>query len=153
MQATWSFVAMEYYALVLNRTYVVSVSDREIRGKVCRGVTAAEGGIGIARLITHRLAVQGDLNAASSYIDEERLSRPASGDFSTFLSDVTSIAYDHRKKWGMGPYPHDGRVVISTPSQMRELIILGSQSGRTIADRLAESVGRANPSFKSSDLS
>jgi len=144
---------MEYYSLVLNRTYVVSVSNREIRGKVCRGVTSAEGGIGIARLITRQLAVQGDLNAARSYVDEETLSRPASGDFSTSLCDVTSIAYNHRKKWGMGPYPHDGRVVISTPSQMPELIILGSQSGRTIADRLIESVGRANPSFKSSDLS
>lgn len=149
MQDTWSFVAMEYHALVLNRTYVVSVNDREINGKVCRGLTAVEAGTGIVRLLTHPLSVQGDLNAPSSYVDEERLSRPAAGDFATCFSDVTAISYNHRKKWGMGYYPHDGRVLISTPTRARELIILGRQSGRSIADRLAESVGRANLSFKS----
>lgn len=139
---------MEYYALVLNRTYLVSVTDREIRGKVCRGLTSVEGGIGIARAINASLSVHGDLNKASSYVDERKLERPCSGDFSIRLSDVTSISYNHRKKWGMGYYPHDGRVVISTSSRERELIILGRQSGRAIADRLVENVGWASRPFE-----
>jgi len=136
MQNIWSFVAMEYYALVLNRTYVVSVSDREIRGKVCRGLTSVEGGIGFARAINQAMSVQGDLNDGNSYVDKGKLGRPSRADFSIRLSEVRSVSYNHRKKWGMGYYPHDGRVLIATPARTRELIILGRQSGQAIADRL-----------------
>ncbi|HJY06951.1 MAG TPA: hypothetical protein VJ323_11600 [Bryobacteraceae bacterium] len=64
------------------------------------------------------------------------------------LSEITSVAYNPRKKWGMGYYPHDGRVIVQTLKRQREFIILGNQSGQQIAQRLREYVARANSSFK-----
>ena len=37
------------------------------------------------------------------------------------------------KKWGMGYYPHDGKVYVKTKNgKKKEFIILGSQSGKEI---------------------
>ena len=37
----WSFVALEYYALVLNRTFKVFVTDQLLCGAIARGWLAA----------------------------------------------------------------------------------------------------------------
>ena len=144
MQHNWSFVAMEYYALILNRTYLVRVGDGQIAGSVCRGLTAVEGGGDrLTREITARLAVQGELNDPASYVDAATLSKSHRANFAITLSDVQSVAYDPRKKWGMGYYPHDGRVTVATTRVRREFIILGGQSGREIARRLNSAVAAA----------
>ncbi|PPU68739.1 hypothetical protein XpiCFBP4643_09625 [Xanthomonas pisi] len=143
---------MEYYAVILNRTFLVSVDESHIHGTVCRGLTSVESGVGAARLITRQLSVQGDLNDPNSYLEDRQLNRQNSANFTLNLSEVTAVTYNPRKKWGMGYYPHDGRVFIQTPVRRRELIILGNQSGQEIADRLIRSVGRANNSFKPKPL-
>jgi hypothetical protein len=128
---------MEYYALILNRTYLVRVGDGHISGSVCRGLTAVEGGGDrLTREITARLAVHGELNDPASYVDTETLSKRHRANFAIALSEVRSVTYDPTKKWGMGYYPHDGRVTVTTSKQKREFIILGGQSGRDIARRL-----------------
>jgi len=137
---------MEYYALILNRTYLVLVDGSCINGMVCRGLTSIESGIGIASTLTERLAVHGDLNDPRSYVVGRQLISHNSANFAIPLSEVTSIAYNPGKKWGMGYYPHDGRVFIQTRLRRRELIILGDQSGQGIADRLAVSAERARQS-------
>jgi hypothetical protein len=135
---------MEYYALILNRTYLVRVGDGQIAGSVCRGLTAVEGGGDrLTREITARLAVQGELNDPASYVDAATLSKSHRANFAITLSDVQSVAYDPRKKWGMGYYPHDGRVTVATTRVRREFIILGGQSGREIARRLNSAVAAA----------
>lgn len=139
---------MEYYALILNRTYLVSVDGNHINGIVCRGLTSIESGIGITRVLTGHLAVHGDLNDPKSYVVEHQLISHNRANFTTPLSEVTSIAYNPGKKWGMGYYPHDGRVFIQTRLRKRELIILGDQSGQGIADRLVASVDRVHQSRK-----
>jgi hypothetical protein len=144
MQQNWSFVAMEYYALILNRTYLVHVGDGQIVGSVCRGLTAVEGGGDrLTREITARLAVQGELNDPASYVDAATLSKSHRANFAIKLSEVRSVTYDPRRKWGMGYYPHDGRVTVATSGQKREFIILGGQSGREIARRLNSAVEAA----------
>ena len=144
MSQTWSFVAMEYYALILNRTYLVRVGDGKITGSVCRGLTAVEGGGDrLTREITAKLAVHGNLSDPASYVDDETLSKNHRANFAISLSQLQSVTYDPRKKWGMGYYPHDGRVTIVTPDQKREFIILGTQSGRAIATRLNSAVKAA----------
>jgi hypothetical protein len=51
------------------------------------------------------------------------------------LSDIKSAIYNPSKKFGMGYYPHDGRVIIETfDNKKREFIILGNQSGESIAN-------------------
>ena len=148
MEEKWSFVAMQYYGLILNRTYLVSVDADNIHGQVCRGLTSIESGTGLARSLTKSLAVQGDLSDPLSYISDRQLSRESKANFMFNLSEITSVAYNPRKKWGMGYYPHDGRVIVQTLKRQREFIILGNQSGQQIAQRLREYVARANSSFK-----
>ena len=152
MHGTWTFVAMEYYALILNRTYLVSVNDVGLSAAVCRGLTAVEAGSGLTRYITGHLAVHGDLNDPNSYVSSQLVTRPSRANFTLSHSNITSVVYNPGKKWGMGPYPHDGRVIVGTPTQRREFIILGDQSGKEIADRLSATVGRANNSFKPTPL-
>jgi hypothetical protein len=135
---------MEYYALILNRTYLVRVGDGKILGSVCRGLTAVEGGGDrLTREITARLAVQGELNDPASYVSAATLAKSHRANFAIALSEVRSVTYDPQKKWGMGYYPHDGRVTVTTPWQRREFIILGGQSGREIARRLNSAVEAA----------
>lgn len=53
------------------------------------------------------------------------------------ISDIKSATYNPSKKFGMGYYPHDGRVTIRTiQNKKREFIILGNQSGQHIANLL-----------------
>ena len=144
MSEHWSFVAMEYYALVLNRTYLVCVGDGEITGSVCRGLTSVEGGGDrLSRALAAKLAVHGDLADPASYINGATLSKDHRANFAIAFSEVNSVTYDPRKKWGMGYYPHDGRVHVTTRDWRREFIILGAQSGRDIAARLNAAIGAA----------
>ncbi len=140
---------MEYYALILNRTYLVLVDANKIHGIVCRGLTSVESGIGITRALTEHLAVHGDLNDPGSYVVGRQLISHNSTNFTLPFSEVASITYNPGKKWGMGYYPHDGRVFIQTRLRRRELIILGNQSGQRIADLLTASIERARQSPES----
>jgi len=48
---------------------------------------------------------------------------------------ITDVKYDSSKKWGMGYYPHDGKVYVnSSTSGRREFIIMGNQSGKRISE-------------------
>lgn len=135
---------MEYFALILNRTYLVSVEDGQLIGSVCRGLTAvAGGGDSFTRAITAKLVVYGDLSDPASYVSAATLSKGHSANFAIALSAVRSVTYDPEKKWGMGCYPHDGRVIVATLERNREFIILGDQSGREIAHRLSAAVKAA----------
>jgi hypothetical protein len=153
--STWSFVAMEYYALILNRTFLVTVTDDELTAVVCRGLTSSSGNDPLARLLSTPIAVRGDLNDSRSYVDEHRLRRSNGANFSLKLTDVRNVRYDKRKKWGMGEYPHDGKVYVDNGDGEREFIILGNQSGEAIAARLGLAVlhargpaRQANPSIR-----
>jgi hypothetical protein len=152
MQGTWTFVAMEYYALILNRTYLVSVDDVGLSAAVCRGLTAVKAGAGLTRRITGHLAVHGDLNDPDSYVSQQLVTRHSKANFAINHPNITSVIYNPGKKWGMGSYPHDGRVIVNTETQRREFIIIGNQSGKEIADRLSATVGGANNSFKPKPL-
>jgi hypothetical protein len=48
----------------------------------------------------------------------------------------------------MGPHPHDGRITITTPARKHELIILGSQCGLEIFERLSAFAARSDQSFE-----
>jgi len=147
--AHWSFIAMEYYALILNRTYVINIKDDALCGVVCRGLTSIEGGGDtLTRSATGKLAVNGDINDPNSYVDITAINKPHRANFCIPLSDIRQVEYTPQKKWGMGYYPHDGRVFVVTPDSKREFIILGNQSGKEIATRLNAGVAVANKSFK-----
>ena len=145
----FSFVAMEYWGLILNRTYTVFVTHDFICGAKVRGVLAA------ADSRSGTVPIQGDLHDPESYVKPEWLARYQGIDVTSkeFLAidkanfqirrdDIAHVAYHPKKKWGMGPFPHTGRMVLHLRSgKKRELIPLGDQDGYLIRGKLISQSG------------
>ena len=143
------FVAMEYYSLILNRTFLILLTDKELIGIKVHGPIGVESSDAIVNLLP--LAIDGDLQNPYSYISTRYVDRIKDTDLNSndFLkvndsnfrinkSDIIDTEYDKKKKWGMGYYPHDGKVYVKTRDyKRREFIILGSQSGQEIKNRLS----------------
>ncbi len=142
------FVAMEYYRFILNRTYVVLITKNEIVGIQGNGLIAVQGGKDLAtQYFTSKLAIDGNLYnpfvyLKSSYlkkvddieITSEALITTNPTNFIIPRYELDKATYNPDKKFGMGPYPYDGRVTIFLKSgRKREFIILGNQSGNDIA--------------------
>ena len=143
------FIAMEFYALVLNRTFLIVLHQGNMTGLKVNGQISAEGGGDpITMAITNSMSVKGDLGNPNNYIKSKYLKKLAghdilgtdvlkvsSGNFRIPLSHIIETRHNPKKKWGMGPYPHDGRVFVTTRDlKKREFIILGNQSGQKIAE-------------------
>ena len=142
------FIAMQYFGLILNRTYLVLMTkDRLIGIKVNGLVSVESGGNIIAKQLANTMTVKGDLQNPYSYIktkyfervqdlelaDENILAQDKSN-FIIHRADITNAYYDPKKKWGMGYYPHDGKVYVATnDGKKKEFIILGNQSGHKVA--------------------
>jgi hypothetical protein len=143
------FVAMEYYWLILNRTFLVLITDYELIGIKVHGPIGVESSDALMNLLP--LTIDGDLQNPYSYICAKYIDRIKDIDLKSkdFLranasnfrinkSDIIDTSYDQSKKWGMGYYPHDGKVYVKTrDDKKREFIILGSQSGQEIKSRLS----------------
>lgn len=151
------FVAMEYYGFILNRTYLLLLVSDCLVGIVANGIVAAEGGRGLVKWLSSRLAIRGDLADPKAYINAAFLGQMASidlqeGDLSEShranfrlpLNQVHAISFDPSPKWGMGYYPHDGKIRVVTRTLTREFIVLGNQSGRTVRDWLWTATTAAN---------
>ena len=74
------FVAMEYYALMLNRTFLIIKTADMLIGIQGNGMVSVEGGGDIlTRAITATMAVRGDLTNPYSYLKNEYLANPSCG--------------------------------------------------------------------------
>jgi hypothetical protein len=143
------FIAMEYYGLILNRTYLIILANNKLTGMVVNGLVSVETH-GKGAIITNQLAIKGDLTNPYAYIKksyfdkvknldlfEEELLKVNKSNFRININDISNAVYDSRKKWGMGTYPHDGKVYLETKTgKKREFIILGNQRGSDIANWL-----------------
>ena len=142
------FIAMEYYNLILNRTFIILLTTEYLIGLQGNGMVSVEGGEDMfTKQITRSLAIKGDLMNPYSYLKEKYIREIENenllGDsflklnknnFKISKKDIKKVFYEPKKKWGMGNYPHDGRIYIETISgKKKELIILGDQSGEKIA--------------------
>lgn len=149
------FVAMEYYWLMLNRTFLILLTDDALVSLKVNGAVSVEGGRdAITREITRAMSVKGDLTNPYSYIKSSYAAKyenaNVSGEsilsldksnFTIPYKDIVDVSFDKSKKWGMGPYPHDGKVFVTTKDgSKREFIILASQSGESIAQAISEAV-------------
>jgi len=144
------FIAMEYYYLILNRTFLVVIGDDDLIGIKIRGVVSCEvDSSPLTGSVTKYLAVTGDIDNPNSYINSDLLHIYEELDiqdahvmdldnanFKIKFDDILNIYHDKRKKWGMGYYPHDGKIYIETNDANKELIILGNQQGGEIVKRL-----------------
>lgn len=142
------FVAMEYYRLLLNRTFLVLLTNDLLLGIKTNGLVGVEGGENpISIKLSATISIKGDLQNPYSYIKSKYIDKVHDCDLfngsilaknkSNFViktADIKNAHYDSKKKWGMGYYPHDGKVYIETfGGKKREFIILGNQSGAKIA--------------------
>ena len=141
------FVAMQYYNLILNRTFLILILENHLIGFKVNGLIRVEGGgDSLTRSITKNMAIQNDLRNPYSYMKSkylrkienlnifgEEILKMEGSNFKINRKNIKSVIYDKRKKWGMGYYPHDGKVYVKTESgEKKEFIILGSQSGEEI---------------------
>ncbi len=149
---TREFTAMEYVGGIGNRILKVWVTDSLIFAAKVKGMTSETtfSQIDNTELVIPRYK-RDDPN---SYINEKRILSYHDIDFSkltpkVFLEidsknfvirkiDIKEAYHNPKKKWGMGRYPHNGRIVIvSIPSEFnrkktREFILVGNQDERPI---------------------
>ena len=143
------FIAMQYYGLILNKTLLVLLTKDLLIGIKVNGLVSVEsGGNIIAKELAGTMAIKGDLQNPYSYVKSKFIDRVNNYDLfdgsiltqnkSNFVikrSDIQNAFYDPKKKWGMGYYPHDGKVYVEThDGRKKEFIIMGNQSGEKIAN-------------------
>ena len=137
------FIAMEYYGLILNRTFLVLITKNELIGLKVNGIVSVKVNTGnpLTQEITKILAITNDLENPYSYAKSSFLNRlsekdiysqeilkDSSANFKISKTEIIEVTYDKKKKWGIGPYPHDGKVYVKTKKKKTELIIMGKQS-------------------------
>ena len=142
------FIAMQYYGLILNKTLLVLLTKDLLIGIKVNGLVSVESGRNIiAKELAGTMAIKWDLQNTYSYVKSKFIDRvndydlfdgsiltQNSSNFVINRSDIKSAFYDPKKKWGMGYYPHDGKVYVEThDGRKKEFIIMGNQSGEKIA--------------------
>lgn len=149
------FIAMEYYNLIFNRTFLVLIVENYLIGLQVRGIVSVDvrDKQSIEHLILEKMVVTGDLENPYSYISDkylleinalnilgEEILNVKKANFKIHLSEIESVTYNSKRKWGMGYYPHDGKVYVKTKNKKKEFIILGNQSGKEIENWIKKSV-------------
>ena len=132
------FAAMEYYALILNRTYKVFMTDQMLVGVAVRGLVSNPP-VATSSMSSQEFWVR--TGAADRYeridLTSADLLRMHSANFRVRWSDIAQIEYRAGRKWGMGHVPHSGRLVLQLRAgRQRELILLGNQNGDALKKRL-----------------
>jgi hypothetical protein len=135
----WSFIAMEYYLGILNRTFQVFVTPTMIAGAFVTSAMATPMGLHSYWFVP------------SNYANKKRLEKyehisPESDDFKRFSplfnfqyprTEIRRFWYDPTIKWGMGSVAHSGKLYMELSSgRKREFILLGLQQGKEILQYL-----------------
>ena len=126
------FVAMEYYTLILNRTYVVFVALDGLYGWKVRGPVTNWNPLYFQRYA----AILNDPKLMHNHDAIEKLANLRGG-FVVPRSEIASAEIIYKAKWGMGGIPHAGRIRIRFASgSSREFILLGSVSLERIREEI-----------------
>lgn len=137
------FAAMEYYFLILNRSFEIIITAEGIYGSLLGGVIYA-----------HQPSVARASKTGNGYdlFSEQQIDRARwfSIDDADFLtshpqnfhyqkSTIASLSYDASNKWGMGPVLHSGKLCINTlDGKKRQLIPLGTLAMPVVLSRLQQ---------------
>jgi hypothetical protein len=138
------FPAMEYYALILNRTYKVFIADGMLCGASVRGLVASPP-TPLPNMDEQAYWV----NTLSATLYEQldvtsnTFRKLSFTNFQIRASEIESVDYDPTKKWGMGNVPHSGKLNVRLRSgRRRELILLGRQDGNALKQKIMEAMRR-----------
>jgi hypothetical protein len=131
------FVAMEYFWLILNRTYVVFIAPEGLYGWKVRGpVTNAD-----RTFYEPYQEMLKDDEFMRDWQAIEKLSRLRGG-FVIERMAIVSVEYNERQKWGMGGIPHSGRINVKlSDGKTREFILLGFAIGDELVNRMVATLG------------
>lgn len=143
------FVAMEYYALILNRTYKVYVADRMIAGAKIRGLTASPPFPSDGDKLPERWLRSFQVPAYDAMdVTTPRFLQMNVTNFQIAWADIKSVEFDASTKWGMGNVPHSGKLYVHLRNgRSRELILLGEQDGEVIKEMLETEIRKLQSGF------
>lgn len=116
------FVAMEYYGLILNRTYVIFIAPDGLHGWKAEGSVDSSNPMFFAGF--EQMLQDHDL---MTNLDAVRNLGRLKGGFFIPGEQIASVEASYKPKWGMGNIPHSGRIRLRMASgKSREFILLGS---------------------------
>jgi len=119
---------MEYYLLILNRSYVICSYPEGLYGWKFSGPVSAR--VPLYFQPFEEIARDPDLVPGS---EEFKELMEQSGSFFIPRPEIISAEYVSTRKWGMGPVPHSGKVYVHLRSgKTREFILLGKQDGQSV---------------------
>ncbi|MBB5211412.1 hypothetical protein [Microbulbifer hydrolyticus] len=124
------FMTMEYYFLILNRTFEITVDENGVHGAIAGHLMSATNSKALTASATGNAY---DLVSASKISPSHTCSagshkylKLSFSNFSYSKDEIVKISYDRRSKWGMGPVPHTGKFYLTLSNgKQRELIVLG----------------------------
>jgi hypothetical protein len=137
-RGAWTFVAMQYYGGILNRTYLVFVTDELVCGAKVKGVIGAPAAPD-ARWKNPLFYVSPTLAGEYAAMDVTSAGflRRSRANFRIARGDIVDATFSEKPKWGMGSVPSSGRIFLRYKNgKTTELILLGTQDGNAIRDRL-----------------
>ena len=124
------FLAMQYYALILNRTFVVFTSPEGIYGWKVMGPVAAVAGV--SRCFEPFQKMLDDPAQMPSQEEVQKLSNDRGG-FFIARSSITGVEFNPKRKRGMGGIPDSGRLEVKHISGKNpEFILLGKVDGEAL---------------------
>ncbi|HEX8713227.1 MAG TPA: hypothetical protein VF730_15205 [Terracidiphilus sp.] len=141
------FVAVEYYWLVMNRTYLVFIAPEGLYGWLAQGPFAVSS----RSYFEPYRRMLADEEFMRDRIAIKKLSELRGG-FFLDRSEIASIASDARYEWGLAGIPHTGRIHLRLISgERREFIILGAAQPDRVRDKIVSEFGARETTFVESE--
>ena len=136
------FLAMEYYLLMWNRSFEVSVTSSSICGAFVRGVISATSGSVVSARRTNDVTMLANPKRLAQSREHEPGTQKYLAlhrfNFAIPRTQIAGVRFNPKSKWGMGLVPHSGRLHIDIhQGASRELILLGELDGPALANKVS----------------
>jgi hypothetical protein len=130
------FIAMEYYGLILNRTFEVYLLSDCLLGRKTGGIVGASP-VHLTNKYQKAEAFVGKEKIRDE-IDATAVLKASKANFRLLFSEIDRVEFLKKKKWGMGPVAHTGilNIYSKSGSKIKELIVLGDQEGELILNKI-----------------
>ncbi len=133
------FAAMEYYALIMNRSFLVFLRDEGLYGIKFRGLVSSNEG----RYFDSVLNLLDDPWFFPGTPAFTKAMKDSRANFFISMSDILEIEFDGSAKWGMGQIPHAGKLRLRlSKGTTREFVLLGDAYGDGIRRMITERIAR-----------
>src|SRR6185503_2870058 len=131
----WGFVALEYYALISNRVWMLLITRENLvainaGGLVMAPLIASEQWYEPAFYLNRRRVRRYEFLAA----DSDDVLRVSKANWRGRLAEIRSVTFKQVSKEGMGTVPYSGRLFVSVGERRHDLILLGLQDGKEIEE-------------------